>query len=161
MLNKKAQEEIAGFAIILVLVGVILLAFLANSLKQNDKENVNSYEADNFLQSALQQTTNCAVNGEYRDIKNLIFDCESGAYCESGQDTCDILENTLRTMVTKSWRIGEGQLYTGYDLYIELNGLNLIDTITDGETAPNFYPGKQDFAKGGDEVRVEFTIYYE
>jgi hypothetical protein len=160
---KKAQEEIAGFAIILVLLGIILLAFLAASLKKPEKDTLENYEAGNFLQSVLQQTTRCKINEEYKDIQDLIFECDKRSICENTNTlSCIVLENTLREIVKESWRLeGEDPPYTGYDLAILLNGENLIDTIVEGETSGNNYGSGQDFSKPGEEIVIYFTLYYK
>lgn len=162
--SKSGQEEIAGFAIILVVVAVILLAFLATSIKKSDRENLENYEVNNFLQAVLQQTTRCEMKGEYIDIKSLIFECEKEERCEKGLKACTELENTLRSLIEDSWKVGESEnyLYTGYEMAIVIDEENnLIGTIADGRTAENRYGSSQDFAKAGYEVSVYFTVYYE
>jgi hypothetical protein len=160
--NKKAQEEIAGFAIILVLLAIILLAFLAASLKKPEKDAVNNYEIENFLQTVLQQTTRCEINGEFKDIQDLIFECNKGSECKNTQSSCEFLETTLKDIIKKSWKLeAEDPLYTGYRLTILLNGENLIDTIVEGETSGNNYGSGQDFSKPGEEIVIYFTLYYK
>lgn len=160
--NKKAQEEIAGFAIILVLLAIILIAFLGASLKKPEKETVGDYEAGNFLQSALQQTTRCEIKGEYKDIQDLIFECDKLSECENtGTLSCVVLENTLKELVEESWIVGENSPYSGYDLAILLNEQNLIGTIVEGETSENYKSAPPAiFSKAGADIAVYFTIYY-
>ncbi len=170
--NKKAQEELAGFALILVLLGIILLAFLVASLRKSDGGEVRNYEVDSFLQSALQQTTRCELNGRYIDIKDLIFKCEQEATCINDVgEACEVLEEAFNEMTTKSWNMGEGSQYKGYELAVVINegepgGGLLIDTITYGETdetneALQSKGSYQEFSKTGNSIVIYFNIFYD
>jgi hypothetical protein len=159
--NKIGQEEIAGFAIIMVIVAIILLAFLGSSLKKSTKEPIEQHEVNNFLQSVIQQTTKCKMNGEYIDVQDLIFECEIESQCENGGMACEKLEFLLRELVEGSWRVGEGQLYSGYNMSIYINGkLGKLGTIAAGRTAENQKGSIQEFPKLGDEVAIQFIVYY-
>jgi len=57
--NKKAQEEMVGFALIIIVVAVILLVFLSIGLRKDGREDVESYEVASFIQSLLQYHTSC------------------------------------------------------------------------------------------------------
>ena len=75
MKNKYGQEEMVGFALIMIIVAIILLIFLSFSLGKSEKETVESYEVESFIQSMSQYTTDCRDNLEYVSIQKLIFDC--------------------------------------------------------------------------------------
>ena len=47
-MNKKAQEEMIGFALIIIIVMVVMMVFLSLG-KGNVKEDIENYEAENFL----------------------------------------------------------------------------------------------------------------
>ena len=93
-IKKKGQEEMLGFALIIIIVAVILLVFLGFSLRGSQKQGVESYEADSFMQAFLQYTTDCAENYEtdYLDIQDLVFECDDGNTCLDGRDACEVLE---------------------------------------------------------------------
>ena len=160
--NRKAQEEMAGFAIILVIVAVIMLVFLKYSLKNSEKDALENYEVDNFLQSVIQQTTRCEINGEYIDIQDLIFECEIDSWCDNDHQSCELLEITLRSMITKSWRVGKDELYSGYNMSLYVNGdLGKLGTIASGDTTENSYGSYQIFPpKTGDEIMIQFKVFY-
>ena len=161
--RKLGQEEMAGFAIIIVLVVVILLAFLSASLKKPNKDPLENYEVANFLQSALQQTTGCDTGRGYIDVKDLIFECYAFETCENGVNSCTLLETTLRNMILRSWSVsGEDPLYSGYNMSVRFNEDSLlINSVAGGETAENKYIATQDFSRAGDDVFIEFTVWYE
>lgn len=117
-LGRKGQEEIVGFVLIVVLVAIIFLVFLGIYLRQktpvNQKE---SKDVSQFLESAMEYTTECAVSAEpdYSSLGRLVRDCQSRAICKpSGRDACDVLKETISKIVESSWNIGEGNPDTGY-----------------------------------------------
>ena len=119
---KKAQEEMIGFALIIIVVAVIILVFIGFSLKSPQKEAVESYEINSFIQSFLQQTSDCRDNLEYLSIQKLIFDCNDGEICLDGRNTCEVLDSTLRGITEESWKIEESPI-KGYNLEIISNGV--------------------------------------
>ena len=55
--KNKGQEEMVGFAIILVIVAIIFIVLLAFYLRGSQAERIKSPEANSFLQAVLQYTT--------------------------------------------------------------------------------------------------------
>lgn len=69
---KKAQQEIAGFVIIVVLVMVAIFIFLVISVTREKKEE-GSKEVEALLTSLLKQTTECIIREpEFENIGGLI-----------------------------------------------------------------------------------------
>jgi len=66
-MNRKGQEEIVGFALIIIIVAVILLVFLAFSLNKPEKEDLENYVVKGFLDATLAYTSEC------RDERNFEF----------------------------------------------------------------------------------------
>jgi hypothetical protein len=117
-IGKKGQEEIVGFVLIVVLVAIIFLVFLGIYLRQktpiNQKE---SKDVSQFLESAMEYTTECAVGAEpdYSSLGRLVKDCQSRAICKpSGREACDILKETISKAVESSWNIGVDSPNKGY-----------------------------------------------
>ncbi len=159
MLSKKAQEEMVGFAIILVIVAVILLVVLGSSLRRSDREVLESYEVSGFIQSFLQYTTGCEGSRENFTVQKLIFECDVEAKCIDGRNSCSVLENTVDDMLKESWNVGEEFLVKGYELII-LSNLGEIVNITEGERTNNYKGSSQDFSRSGSNVEILFTAYY-
>ena len=60
--KNKGQEEMVGFALIVIIVAIILLVIIGLSLgTRGNREAVQSYEAESFLSAALQYTSNCII----------------------------------------------------------------------------------------------------
>ena len=93
--KKRAQEEMVGFALIIILVAVIFLVFLGFSLRNQEKKNVESYEVESFLQSLLQYTTKCENNVERLSVRKLISSCYAKEKCLDEKNSCDVLKSDL------------------------------------------------------------------
>ena len=156
-LRKKAQEEMVGFAMIMIIVGVILLIFIGFSLRSPQKETVESYEVESFVQASLQYTTDC-VDGyepQYYSIGGLITACSSGEKCLDGRDTCDALNSTLSGIIESSWPSGENYPVKGYELNITSDTGEIMSIKKGNETSSS--KGAVQYFKGDD---IYFTAYY-
>jgi len=158
-MSKKAQEEMVGFALIMIVVAVIILIFLAFSLRNSEKDIVESYEVESFIQSILQYTTECRDNLEALTIQKLIFGCENGELCEDGTDTCQILISELEGITEKSWPVGEDRPIKGYELNISSENTK-IALVKEGVATGNSKGSIQEFFKGGSLVKIIFKAYY-
>jgi len=141
-INRKGQEEMVGFALIVVIVAVILLVFLSFSLREDEPEAVKSYEIDNFIQSVLYYTIEDNV-----DIRDLIRDCKN--YDED----CDVLEIELKTILEESWIVEEGSVIRGYNLKI-VDGDEEIFNLEKGEITQNYKSRSQE------DAELTFIVYY-
>ncbi len=157
--NRKAQEEIIGFGLIIIIVAVILLVFLGFSLRDQQKEPVESYEVESFIQASLQYTTDCRDNLEYLSIQKLIFNCNNKELCLDGRNTCDVLNTTLKKIVEESWKIKGDRPVKAYRLNITSNEKEML-LIKQGNTTNNYKGSIQDFSRGGNSIEIFFTAYY-
>lgn len=115
-MNKKGQEEITGFVLIIIIVSVIFLVLIGIFIRQEVKEQ-QSTDVYQFLDSAMALTTSCALSYEpnYLTLGGLIEKCYSGGQCLSGEDTCDALNSTLKSVLEESWQVGEENPIRGYE----------------------------------------------
>lgn len=156
--NKKAQEEMIGFALIIIVVAVILLVFLRISLRSPEKEGVESYEVESFIQAFLQYHTNCSETYEanYLSIRELIFSCDNAELCLDERDSCEVLESTLKEITEESWQVEGDRPVKGYELNITANGEEIL-AFQEGEITNNYKGAIVPFPR---EVDVYFTAYY-
>lgn len=154
--SKRSQEEIIGFALIIIIVAVVMLIFLGFTLKNAQKEPVESYEVGSFLQAYLQYTTNCEDNSQHLSIQKVIFDCTENRKCLDGRNTCEILSNLSAEIVKESWPVEGDRPVKGYTLNINLNQAELL-TIQKGNITDNF---KSDIIYLPKNVNVAFSAYY-
>jgi len=159
---KKAQEEMIGFVLIIVLVAVIGLIFLGLSLRNPQKEIVESYEVESFIQSFLQYTTDC---GNYREnylpLQKLISACVDGEICLDERESCTVLSSTLTEIIESSWKVEGDRPIQGYELKIVLeDGTDVIPLINKGNVTKNSKGTSQPFTPLGENYKVDFTVYY-
>jgi hypothetical protein len=157
--SKCAQEEMIGFALIIVIVTVVLLVFLGLSLRGEQKENVESYEVESFIQTFLQYTTDCRDNVEYLTIQKLIFDCNENKKCSDDRETCEVLNSTLTGIADKGWKVGEENVVKGYKIEILKENSRLL-LIEEGNQTNNYKSAMQDFSRAGSSFDIYFTAYY-
>jgi len=156
--NKRAQEEIVGFAMIVIIVSIILIFFLVFSL--SEKTETESYEAESFLQSSLHYTSSCAYDEKYLSVQDLIFSCYAEKKCDNEEEACDVLNETLKGMLDEGWRTGEDSPVKGYNLTILLEK-ELIISIEEGNVTKSYKGAQQQIPRGsGASVRVLFNLYY-
>ena len=161
MLNKskKSQEEMVGFALIIIIVSVIMLIFLAISLSNNQKENVESYEVESFIQGFLQHTTDCRDNLEFLEVQKLIFKCVKNELCSDGRKTCEVLSEVLNELVSESWIVEEDTPVKGYNLLIAEENSTVVE-FSDGNITSNSKGSIQDFSRSGRLISISFEAYY-
>ena len=153
---KKAQEEMVGFALIVIIVSVILVIFLGFSLRDQGKENVESYEVESFIQSFLQYTSECRDNFDFLSVQELISDCNDNKKCSDGKKACDILNETLKGITGESWRIGKERPVNGYELKINSLNKNILE-LKEGNTTGNSKGAIQYLPNN---IEITFTAYY-
>ena len=156
--GKNAQEEMVGFALIIIMVGVILLVFLTISMKNtNDIEE--SYEIDGFLQAMLEYTTNCSMstNVNYISIDRLILECAELSTCRNGISSCDVLNQTLNELIPTAWPIEGNSQFKAYQLIV-LAGIQQEPMINiSAGTITNSSKGA---SQPLNNAQVFLTIYY-
>ena len=157
--NHRAQEEMVGFALIIILVSVILLVFLGFFLSNQKAQIVKSYEAESFVIASLQYSTECRDYYGYLSVKNLIFMCNSGTPCKDGENSCEILNSTLNGILNQSWKVGKESPIQGYELNITSNTGNVFSAF-EGNITRNSEGTLQPFTKAGASVNVLFNVFY-
>ena len=161
-LKKRGQEEMVGFALIIIIVAIILLVFLSISLRNNDKETVESYEIESFIQAFLQHTSQCrrADNLDFLSVQRLIFSCDSGDPCLGDIEPCEMLSETMIGLMDESWPVGEDRPIKGRKLEILSKGVELINMPLEGIVTANSKGAVQEFFRSGSEISINFVVYY-
>jgi len=157
--STKAQEEIVGFALIIIIVAVVILFLLSFSLKNSEKESVESYEVDSFIQAALQYTSQCEINARNQSVQDLIFDCVDNEVCSNEMDSCEVLNSTLRGIVGESWKTSQNTPTKGYELVVKGNN-NEILMLKEGNATNNYKGGLQSLTKSSDSIEISLNVYY-
>jgi len=158
--KKSGQEEMVGFALIMIIVAVILLIFLSFSLRKTEKETVESYEVNSFIQSFLQYTTDCRDNLEYLSIQKLIFDCYDKDKCIDERETCDVLNSTLKDILNESWKVEGDRPIKGYEIKIIIDESEEMLIIKKGNVTKNSKGATEPFSRAGKDYEIFFNAYY-
>ena len=154
--SKKEQEEMVWFALIIIVVAVILLIFLGFALRGQEKETVESYEVESFIQSFLHYTSDCRDNLEFLSVQKLISGCSNNVKCLDGRLTCEVLEPILKGIVEESWLTGEERPVKGYELKINSAGGDILE-LKEGNITVNS-KGSVQFLPNN--IEIFFTAYY-
>ncbi len=100
-MENKAQQEMVGFVLIVVLVVVGMMVFLVISLK-NSPETKNSIQVGNILDAIMKTTTNCAIiyAPDYDNFQDLFKSCYKAKRCSNlNISACDYLKTNLQKVV--------------------------------------------------------------
>jgi len=154
--NKKGQEEMVGFALIIILVAIAMLFFLGFYVRSDRTEGAESYEAESFIQTSLQYTTECGNFLGRFDVQRLLSECADNSLCGDGKDSCDVLNSTLKELVDSSWNVGPDRPIRGYDFVVNSGGRELI-FLKGGNETGNFRGSSQVLPEG---IEIFFRAYY-
>jgi hypothetical protein len=158
--NKQGQEEMVGFALILILVAIILVVLLASYINKPQSDNLGNPEVNSFVQSFLQYTTPCEeANSINVSVQKIIFKCQEGEICSYNMNPCKVLNDTLKGIVQKSWDVGEDNPVKGYSLVIISKEKGQVLNLTGGVVTNNYKGSEQDFGKGEEFITILFNAY--
>jgi len=157
--SKRAQEEMVGFVIIIVIVSVILLVLLGFLLKSPEKSAVENYEVESFIQSVLQYTSQCENSLEFLSIQDLIAACDEKETCLNGEDSCEMLNETIKNLVEKAWDVNEQSAVKGYKFRVMVEDEERL-LFEEGNETSSYKGGWEDFPKRGNTYTVSLNVYY-
>ena len=105
-LNKRAQQEIVGFIVIVLMVVIAGVIFLSISLRPQKAIVKDDADISNFLISSARFTTECYVSTipKYKTIEDLTKDCTNPVKkCDDGRGVCDVLNSSYAGLISKVW----------------------------------------------------------
>jgi hypothetical protein len=158
MMNKRAQDEMVGFAVIVIIIGVIILIAIGFMVNSPDKSVVQDSEIESFIQASLQYTTNCQDNLGYLSVQEVIISCQSGEICLDGNSSCSVLNSTLSNLVEKGWNVGTQSAIKGYAFNVKVGQENTLD-FKKGNLTANYKAGFQSFARNGVDYSLSLNLY--
>ena len=169
--KKKAQQEIIGFVIIIVIVAVVGVIFLGISLRRGmrDDSSVQDAEIANFLSTSAKYTTDCVLKeGFYAELEDITDACYNSKICTDNREACDILASTYEDMTRIVWPAGEDRpiKYTKLLVYYQESADEpgarsyIIDAIEHGnqELCSSRRSGKHQQYKHPGNIVVELEI---
>jgi len=157
-MNKKAQDEMVGFAVIVIIIGVIILIAVGFLVNTREETAVEDYEIESFIESSLQYTTDCQNSLGFISMKELIIECWNKDLCIGGNSSCDVLNKTLGKMIKKSWTVGQQSPVKGYEFTVRADNASVIG-FSEGNKTANYKSGMQSFARSGVEYSTSLNLY--
>jgi len=176
MKDKRAQEEIVGFVLIIVLVAVIVVVLLGISIRRPSSElAIYNEEFNSFISSVLYYTSDCERDGYFRTARQLIRDCNSNRGCdeEDERTACGVLKSTIIEILDNSdYVVSEVSSTIYYKINFEVgreSGIELIQPIekisnrvgADGKCPGILFYGEDYFTTQGEKVHVIFEVCKE
>ena len=121
----RSQQEILGFALIIIIVVVIAVIFLGIALRQKSTIEATDAEIGNFLIASSGVTTPCYLNNEpsYRSLGDLVKDCnnkDTTIICPANVTVCSYINKTYSEYLAKFRPAGMSISY--YKLSFMFNG---------------------------------------
>ena len=150
--NKRAQHEIVGFILIVIIVVIIGLFMLVIYLRQ-PAPSYKSLDVQNFLEASMLYTTGCVTSIEPVNMQDLIKSCKNNRKCLNNEMACKVLEKEFEELVHESWLVSEEGAVKAYFLRIyyeedeikeellELQEGNCTGTRIGAEHLIHQYPG--------------------
>lgn len=120
--KKKGQEEIVGFVLIVVILAIAMVIFLGIKLRNPEPAQKQSEVLYQFIESSMEQTTECVVrqNGRNVALNELIKECHSfNNNCLNSRSSCDVAKETMDELVSSTFKVGEDYPYKGYSILAE------------------------------------------
>ncbi|MDP2925904.1 MAG: hypothetical protein Q8N99_06035 [Nanoarchaeota archaeon] len=121
-IKTKAQHEIMGFVLIVLLVSIIIIIFLSLSINPNRTLQEDNIEVSNLLQASMYVTTDCEISWPmyYEDMQALILEVTKNKdnECLNGETVEKSLEKYLRSLIEDTLKIGDNLPNKAYTLKI-------------------------------------------
>lgn len=154
--NRKGQEEMVGFGVIVGIVAIILLIFLYFALTSRPKDTLSDYKTESFLGAIVNYNTECQnIQRLNMSVRKLILACDRNIDCENGQNSCQVLTTTIDNLLEKGWQ-GEGEI-SGYVLNITADGREVINIQKGNNTGDS--KGALFAPSGNPLVELKLKIY--
>ncbi|MSS74694.1 hypothetical protein EXS73_00560 [Candidatus Pacearchaeota archaeon] len=144
---KRGQEEIVGFAVLLVVLAIVGVILLGMYLRSPVPESSTFPEGGSFLDALPQVTSSCALTGDRLiSVHELLVQCimQPGKQCASEELICTVMNNTLHSLVTQAFPIGSR--IEGYRFTVSEPDTPPVVTLSAGNCTS--YQGDQRFLPG-------------
>lgn len=126
--EKRAQQEMVGFVLIVVLVVIALMIFLVISVRK-PVQSTESAKIENLLTTLMKYTTNCTLNSEpnFESVESLMKSCYKIRECKNlGISACDYMNSSLGNILSDVYK--SESVYSGYVFSISIATKNSAET---------------------------------
>ena len=157
--NKKGQEEIVGFVLIVAIITIAVIIFLVFSLRKPSGTET-SLNVENFLQASGYFTTSCKIAGESLSLKKLVVACQGNEKCSDEKDACEVLNATLKDLIETGWL----DISKGYELRVysvgEEDEITSILGVKSGNLTGSYQGGDVLFPVPPNRFHIYLKVYY-
>ncbi|MBU4087045.1 MAG: hypothetical protein KKB21_05720 [Nanoarchaeota archaeon] len=162
MQNKKGQEEIIGFVLIVLLVSVIAVVFLAINIRK-PSEKLPSAEIESFLQSSMRYSTSCLISSERRySLKDVIVSCAgNNEKCLNNMTACDTLNYTADKLLREGFKPCPDCPTNAYRLKIYGTSNRTIINLREGNCSGTITTSLLSLPTYSDKVKIELEVCRE
>ena len=118
--NTKAQNEIVGFVLIIIIVSVIGVIFLSLMIGRGEPIRQESVQISNLLSASMYYTSDCAINyiPNYKDGQDLIKSCWNNEKCLDDTMACEALNSTMKKLISESLDVSSNKPNKAFKLTI-------------------------------------------
>jgi hypothetical protein len=159
--NRKGQEEMIGFVLIVVIITIAVLVLLIFSMRRPSGMEA-SQEVENFIQASTYFTTDCEIASESLSLKKLIVACQNNERCSNDKEACESLKFNINNLIESSFE--SGGYYQGYELKVymksrEENETSMIIDAKTGNLTGSWQAGDVLFPVPPNDFHVYLKVY--
>ncbi len=159
-INKKAQHEIMGFVLIIVMVAILALIFIGFYLRKSATTSLQeSQDASNFLQAVMQVTSSCKISSQYGSMQDIIKACYKGESCEDGASSCSILNSTISSIIKSEFSSDKPVKAYNFRIYLDKTN-NQVLSLNSGNMTGSCYSGQQRINTVNGDLVLELRLCY-
>lgn len=153
-IRKKGQEEMVGFIVIIIIVGVIALVLLSIGMRKTP-ETKSSQEINDFVYSAFQYSVDCDTASNFQE---LIIACSRMERCNE-KNSCEIVKELAKDMIEGSLRVGSDQQYKHYMFKINSGNETLVFLASGNQTTSSIGTSAR-IITSRENINVSLKLYY-
>lgn len=156
--NRRGQEEMVGFILIIILVVIVAVVFLGISLHRGSVSLQESANLDSFMTAFMDYSTDCSVTREIiLTMKDLVKECSQNRQCLDGRDGCSVLGNNTKNIMDEAFPVTNESANSYHSLMAEYSG-GVIVNISSG-TCAGSRNGAQRLIPGfSNDINIELEV---
>jgi hypothetical protein len=160
MSNKKAQEEMIGFGVILVIIGVIILIVFSLMISSRKNSSSDSLLLKSFLLSGLNTKIPCEYNYQNLSLMDLIVNCnrDEEGLCENNhKNLCLMLNESVKEMVERGFQVSNLSYYKAYEVSIKMD--DKVVRLTKGNQTRSYYSSIENFSRSSEDYAISLKLF--
>ncbi|MBP9687922.1 hypothetical protein KBD68_04665 [Candidatus Woesebacteria bacterium] len=157
-MRKRGQEELVGFAVVIVLVTIVVLVILGFMATQRSPSVIESTGTAAILSASLGQITTCETNLEVLSVSQTLALCSRNERCLDETPACSIANQTFTTIFTEAIPVGADFPLQGFEFKASVKN-NSVISISKGSKTGIIQTARQSIQSGTERIETVLTIY--